>query len=176
MQREQVHQVFLDVPSSKDRQPDLLRQRAQVLDHRVQVLRVHPRTRAGEPVAQLPLAIALTAPASASLECHAAPDLGQGLVGQLREMEAVHHEHHLRKAFAYRGLEHCAHIDRHHPHPCPPGAALRIEPGQDRRGGALAGKPLLPPRPRQPAVDIVHISWHQVQVFKGYHAEAAVTT
>jgi putative restriction endonuclease len=37
---------------------------------------------------------------------------------------------------------------------------------------ALAGKPLLAPRPRQPTVDIVHISWHQVQVFKGHPAEA----
>ena len=32
---------------------------------------------------------------------------------------------------------------------------------------ALAGKPLLIPRPRQPAVDIVYISWHHLQVFKG---------
>ena len=41
---------------------------------------------------------------------------------------------------------------------------------------ALAGKLLLPPRPRQPSVDIVHISWHQVQVFRGHHAETAVMT
>ena len=34
----------------------------------------------------------------------------------------------------------------------------------------LAGKPLLAPRPRVPSVDIVHISWHGVQVFKRYHA------
>jgi len=32
---------------------------------------------------------------------------------------------------------------------------------------ALAGKPLLIPRPQQPVVDIIHISWHQDQVFKG---------
>ena len=32
---------------------------------------------------------------------------------------------------------------------------------------ALVGKPLLIPRPHQPAVDIVHISWHHHQVFKG---------
>ena len=32
---------------------------------------------------------------------------------------------------------------------------------------ALAGKPLLIPRPRQPTVDVVHISWHHRQVFKG---------
>jgi putative restriction endonuclease len=37
---------------------------------------------------------------------------------------------------------------------------------------ALAGKPLLIPRPRQPAVDVVYISWHHQQVFKGHHAEA----
>ena len=37
---------------------------------------------------------------------------------------------------------------------------------------ALAGKPLLIPRPRQPPVDIIHISWHHLQVFKGQHAEA----
>jgi len=32
---------------------------------------------------------------------------------------------------------------------------------------ALAGSPLLMPRPRQPMVDVVHISWHHRQVFKG---------
>jgi putative restriction endonuclease len=32
---------------------------------------------------------------------------------------------------------------------------------------ALAGKPLLIPRPRQPAVDVVYTSWHHRQVFKG---------
>jgi putative restriction endonuclease len=32
---------------------------------------------------------------------------------------------------------------------------------------ALAGKPLLIPRPRQPTVDVVYISWHHQQVFKG---------
>jgi putative restriction endonuclease len=32
---------------------------------------------------------------------------------------------------------------------------------------ALAGRPLLAPRPRQPIVDIIHIDWHQIQVFKG---------
>ena len=32
---------------------------------------------------------------------------------------------------------------------------------------ALAGKPLLIPRPRQPTVDVVYISWHHRQVFKG---------
>ena len=32
---------------------------------------------------------------------------------------------------------------------------------------ALAGKPLLTPRPHQPTVDIVYVSWHHRQVFKG---------
>jgi len=32
---------------------------------------------------------------------------------------------------------------------------------------ALAGKPLLIPRPQQPNVDVIHISWHHDQVFKG---------
>jgi putative restriction endonuclease len=32
---------------------------------------------------------------------------------------------------------------------------------------ALAGRPLLTPRLRQPTVDVVHISWHHHQVFKG---------
>ena len=32
---------------------------------------------------------------------------------------------------------------------------------------ALAGKPLLVPRPHQPTVDVIHISWHHHQVFKG---------
>lgn len=35
---------------------------------------------------------------------------------------------------------------------------------------ALAGKPLLIPRPRQPVVDVVYISWHHQQVFKGHRA------
>ena len=33
----------------------------------------------------------------------------------------------------------------------------------------LAGQPLLAARPGQPAVDIVYVSWHNVQVFKGGH-------
>jgi putative restriction endonuclease len=32
---------------------------------------------------------------------------------------------------------------------------------------ALAGQPLLIPRPHQPAVDVMYISWHHRQVFKG---------
>jgi putative restriction endonuclease len=32
---------------------------------------------------------------------------------------------------------------------------------------ALAGKPLLTLRPRQPTIDVVYISWHHRQVFKG---------
>jgi putative restriction endonuclease len=32
---------------------------------------------------------------------------------------------------------------------------------------ALAGKPLLAPRPLQPPVDIVYVTWHRRQVFKG---------
>jgi putative restriction endonuclease len=32
---------------------------------------------------------------------------------------------------------------------------------------ALAGQPLLIPRPRQPTVDVMYISWHHQQVFKG---------
>jgi hypothetical protein len=32
---------------------------------------------------------------------------------------------------------------------------------------ALAGKSLMIPRPRQPAVDIVHVSWHHRQLFEG---------
>ena len=32
---------------------------------------------------------------------------------------------------------------------------------------ALAGLPLLIPRPRRPAVDVIYISWHHQQVFKG---------
>jgi putative restriction endonuclease len=32
---------------------------------------------------------------------------------------------------------------------------------------ALAGKPLLTPRPHQSAVDVIYVSWHHRQVFKG---------
>jgi putative restriction endonuclease len=39
---------------------------------------------------------------------------------------------------------------------------------------ALAGRPLLIPRPHQPVVDIIHISWHRRQVFKGHPDKAAV--
>jgi putative restriction endonuclease len=38
---------------------------------------------------------------------------------------------------------------------------------------ALAGRPLLAPRPRQPAVDVIFISWHHLQVFKHHPAEPA---
>jgi putative restriction endonuclease len=38
---------------------------------------------------------------------------------------------------------------------------------------ALAGKPLLAPRPRRSPVDIIHVSWHRAQVFKDYHVGAA---
>jgi putative restriction endonuclease len=41
----------------------------------------------------------------------------------------------------------------------------RTEAGQ--AVDALAGKPLLTPRPHQPTVDIVYVSWHHRQVFKG---------
>ena len=39
---------------------------------------------------------------------------------------------------------------------------------------ALVGKSLLIPRPHQPAVDIIHISWHRHQVFKGHPVKAAI--
>jgi putative restriction endonuclease len=32
---------------------------------------------------------------------------------------------------------------------------------------ALASKPLLIPRPQQPKVDVIYVSWHNHQVFKG---------
>lgn len=35
---------------------------------------------------------------------------------------------------------------------------------------ALADKPLIIPRPQQPTVDVIHISWHDRQVFKGISA------
>jgi putative restriction endonuclease len=38
---------------------------------------------------------------------------------------------------------------------------------------ALAGQPLLTARPGQPAVDIVHVNWHAVQVYKGGHESNA---
>jgi putative restriction endonuclease len=41
----------------------------------------------------------------------------------------------------------------------------RNEPG--RAVDELAGKPLLIPRPHQPTVDVIHISWHHQQVLKG---------
>lgn len=58
------------------------------------------------------------------------------------------------------------------------GAAGRLVPPVERllahpgTLAELAGKPLLMPRPRAPAVDIVHISWHQVQVFKSHATDA----
>ncbi|HUK73403.1 MAG TPA: HNH endonuclease [Streptosporangiaceae bacterium] len=38
---------------------------------------------------------------------------------------------------------------------------------------ALAGQPLLAPRPNQPAVDVIYISWHRTQVFKDYRGQSA---
>jgi putative restriction endonuclease len=53
-------------------------------------------------------------------------------------------------------------------------SALYVARNQAGRAvDALAGKPLLTPRPRQPAVDVMHISWHHLQVFKRYHTEPA---
>ena len=42
----------------------------------------------------------------------------------------------------------------------------------ERAVDALAGKPLLIQRPRQPVVDVIYISWHHRQVFKRHRAEA----
>lgn len=41
---------------------------------------------------------------------------------------------------------------------------------------ALAGQRLLTSRPGQPAVDVVYVSWHSLQVFKGGHASASAGT
>ncbi len=38
---------------------------------------------------------------------------------------------------------------------------------------ALAGQPLLTVRPGQAAVDIVHVHWHALQVYKGSHESAS---
>ena len=40
---------------------------------------------------------------------------------------------------------------------------------------ALAGQPLLIPRPHQPTVDIIYISWHHRQVFKGRRPPSEAT-
>jgi putative restriction endonuclease len=40
---------------------------------------------------------------------------------------------------------------------------------------ALVGQPLLIPRPLQPTVDIIYISWHHRQVFKGHRPQAEPT-
>jgi putative restriction endonuclease len=37
---------------------------------------------------------------------------------------------------------------------------------------ALAGQPLLASRPGQPAIDLVFVDWHAIQVFKGSHGHA----
>ncbi len=43
----------------------------------------------------------------------------------------------------------------------------------DRAVDRLAGQALIAPRPGQPVVELDHVSWHHLQVFKGADAEAA---
>jgi putative restriction endonuclease len=38
---------------------------------------------------------------------------------------------------------------------------------------ALAGQPLLHPRPGQPSVDVIHVNWHTIEVFKSHGHQAA---
>jgi len=38
---------------------------------------------------------------------------------------------------------------------------------------ARAGQPLLQVRPGQPSVDVIHVNWHTIQVFKSHGHQAA---
>jgi hypothetical protein len=38
---------------------------------------------------------------------------------------------------------------------------------QGGRSTGWPGKPLLAARPGQPTVDLIYVSWHNIQVFKG---------
>jgi putative restriction endonuclease len=55
------------------------------------------------------------------------------------------------------------------------GSSLYVARGDAGRRAVddLSGRPLLAPRPGQPAVEVNHVVWHHRQVFKGVGAEAA---
>ena len=72
----------------------------------------HPGGGAGEPVAQLPLAVAFAAAPAAVGDSDPAADLGEGLVRQLDQVEVVHDQGDLRQSPADRRLEDRAHVDR----------------------------------------------------------------
>jgi len=126
---EQVEQVLLRVPRVQDRAADLLWQCVKVEHHRIEVLAVHPGRAAGQAVAQFPFPVALASASSALLERGASAHLGQGLVGQLDDVEVVDHQHGARQRFAHGGLEHGAHVDCDELDLVLPCLAAGVEPG-----------------------------------------------
>jgi hypothetical protein len=84
----QGQQVLPGVPGGQDRSPDPDRECAQVVDHRVQVLGMHPGGGAGQPITQLPLPVALAAMPAPDLDGHPAIDLLIMRRGGVRGVEA----------------------------------------------------------------------------------------
>lgn len=61
------------------------------------MLAAHPGGGTGEPVAQVPLTVALAAAPAAVRHGDPAADLGEGLVRQLHQVEVVHDQGRLRQ-------------------------------------------------------------------------------
>lgn len=116
---------------------------------------MHPGRRAGQPVAQLPLPVALAAAPAARLHGQATADLGQCLVGQLHHMEVIDHQRGVRQRGTDRGLEDGAHVDRDEAHPLAPGRITLSEPAGHGGDGAaldLTEQPLIAGQVHEPGV------------------------
>lgn len=112
-----------------------------VVDHRVQVCGVHPGGGAGQPIAQFPFPGALAALSASDLDGHPATDLGQGLVGQLHQMEMVHDQPGPRYRVTDRRFEDRAHVDRHEPDALASVLAALLQPVLHRDAGTALDLP-----------------------------------
>ena len=77
-------------------------------------------------------------PAPAQRASHPAAHAGDGLVGQLHDVEMVDHQGGVRQVLAHGGPVGRAHVDRHHRHAVAPGLGACGQPGP----GILAGAAL----------------------------------
>lgn len=105
------------------------------------MLAAHPGGGTGEPVAQVPLTVALAAAPAVVRHSEPAADLGEGLVRQLHEVEVVHDQSHLCQDAADRRLEDRAHVDRDVPDRAAPVLVAVGQPVDDRLGGAAFDLP-----------------------------------
>lgn len=123
------------------------------------MLAAHPGGGTGEPVARVPLTVALAAAPAAVRHGDPAADLGEGLVRKLHQVEVVHDQGRLRQDPADRRLENRAHVDRDVPDRVAPGLVAVGRPVDDHLGGAAFDLPeqtLLAGRVDEADVPTVH--------------------